>query len=60
MPRLPVLLLSVYHDDEAVVSPDLLSKADGVVGKPINHEKLYQTIESLLARGGDSKVTSAP
>ena len=49
-PGLPVVLLSVYHDDAATITPDIRYKADAVVGKPINHEQLVKTLENLLVQ----------
>ena len=50
IPQLPVVLFSVYHDDAATITPDILSKADGVISKPINHKQLFKTLEDVLAR----------
>ena len=49
-PALPVILMSVYHDDTATVTPDIRYRADAVVGKPINHERLLEALERVLAR----------
>lgn len=49
-PTLPVIFLSVYHDDDAALTPAKRARADGVVPKPIDHAQLYQAIEAALAR----------
>jgi hypothetical protein len=46
------VLLSVYHDDSKIVTPELIRKADAVVGKPISRQQLCRTIEEVLARRG--------
>ena len=49
-PALPVLLFSIYYDDQTVITPDILHDADGLISKPINYDALYRTIEEALAR----------
>jgi CheY-like chemotaxis protein len=49
-PQCPVVLFSVHHDDPAVLTPDVLARADGIISKPMNHENLYRTIHEALAR----------
>lgn len=51
-PKIPVVLFSVYHDDPVTVTPAMARAADGMVGKPIDHEQLCHTIEQALARQG--------
>ena len=49
-PDLPVLLFSIYHDDQSTVTPMLKSKADGLLTKPIDFEKFNETIERVLEK----------
>ncbi len=49
-PQRPVVLFSIYHDDSSTITPDLEEKADGLISKPIDHEKLVQTIHQALER----------
>ena len=49
-PAVPVLLLSVYHDDQRIITPAILGKADGLIAKPIDSTRLLTTIEDVLAR----------
>ena len=48
-PNRPVVLFSIYHDDCKTITADLEAKADGLISKPIDHEKLVQTIQEALA-----------
>ncbi|MBI3320543.1 MAG: response regulator [Candidatus Omnitrophica bacterium] len=46
----PVVLFSIYHDDDGTLSPNILVKADGIISKPIDHAQLYQVIKDALAK----------
>ncbi len=48
--HVPVVLLSIYHDDDLVITPDLGRLADGVISKPIDHEQLEQAIHQALTK----------
>jgi CheY-like chemotaxis protein len=52
-PRAPVVLCSVYHDDITRLTDALQQEADGLIGKPIDHEQLQRTIQSALAKATD-------
>lgn len=47
-PRLPVVLFSVYHDDTATVTPEILNAIDGLISKPLDHGQLLATVHKLL------------
>ena len=49
-PPLPVVLFSIYYDDAYSITAPMRDKADGLVGKPIEHNKLYQTVKEVLAK----------
>ena len=55
-PRLPVLLFSIYHDDDVTISPAVKSRADGVISKPFNHEQLYRANKKALSKAGEGGV----
>ena len=48
-PALPVVLLSVYHDDTTKITYALWRQVRGVLAKPINHEQLLKTIQDVIA-----------
>ncbi|MDD5408843.1 MAG: response regulator [Candidatus Omnitrophica bacterium] len=48
-PNSPVVLCSVYHDDPSTVTALDIAKADGIITKPFEHTKLYNTIKEILA-----------
>lgn len=48
-PRPPVVLFSVYHDDTATVTPEILNSVDGLISKPLDHGQLLATVRKLLA-----------
>ena len=48
-PRLPVVLFSVYYDDPQAVPARSRALADGLVGKPIDHEAMERLVRKLLA-----------
>ena len=50
-PTLPVVLLSVHHDDSTKITYALRRQVDGVLAKPINHEQLLKTIHDVTASG---------
>ena len=49
-PELPVLLMSVYHDDSGTVTPATTRKVDGLISKPIDHAELHRVITEVLMR----------
>ena len=49
-PDLPVLLFSVYHDDDATLSANIRKKAAGIISKPIDHTQLRETINKVLQK----------
>jgi CheY-like chemotaxis protein len=49
-PKLPILLFSIYHDDDSMLTKDIKSKADGLVHKPIDQEQLYSAIHAVLTK----------
>ena len=51
-PDRPVVLFSIYHDDETRITREIEAQADGIISKPIDHEQLYKTIKDALARSG--------
>ena len=55
-PDLPVVLFSVYHDDPRAVPARARSLADGLVGKPIDHEAMERLVSNLLAESAGSGV----
>jgi DNA-binding response OmpR family regulator len=48
-PNSPVVLCSVYHDDPSTVTALDIAKADGIITKPFEHKKLYNTIKEILS-----------
>ncbi len=52
--QVPILLFSIYHDDETLIDTDLKRKTDGVISKPINQQQMIRTIESALLRNQKS------
>jgi len=51
-PHLPVVLLSIYHDDSSTITSSVKSKADALVSKPIDKKKLYKIVKDTLAKRG--------
>lgn len=49
-PNMPVLLFSIYHDDESTIGPSIKEKADGIISKPIEHSQLYAVIKEAVAK----------
>ena len=49
-PDLPILLFSIYHDDQTTITPMIKSKADGLLTKPIDFEELHAVIEKVLEK----------
>ena len=47
-PSVPVLLFSIYHDDDSMLSSSVKEKARGIISKPINHDELYKKINEAL------------
>lgn len=52
-PQMPVVLFSIYHDDADTITPEIESKADGIISKPIEHAQLYKTIQQALSKAGN-------
>ena len=52
-PELPVVLFSVYYDDPRAVPARSRALADGLVGKPIDHEAMERLVRKLLADTDD-------
>ena len=48
-PDLPVVLFSVYYDDPQAVPARARALADGLVGKPIDHDAMERLVRTLLA-----------
>jgi DNA-binding NtrC family response regulator len=48
-PELPVVLFSVYHDDPSAVPAHARALADGLLGKPIDHEAMDGLVRRLLS-----------
>ena len=51
-PLSPVVLFSIYHDDDSRVTPVVREKADSLISKPIDHDELYNTIKRVLEKSG--------
>lgn len=49
-PNEPVVLFSVYHDDSSEISSDIRALADGIISKPIDHKRLHEVINRVLAK----------
>jgi len=49
-PQCPVVVCSVYHDDTEAITPEIRTKADCIIGKPIDHEQFYRTVSEVLTR----------
>ena len=47
-PDLPVVLFSVYYDDPSAVPASARALADGLIGKPIDHEAMERLVKNLL------------
>ncbi|MFH1622007.1 MAG: response regulator [Candidatus Omnitrophota bacterium] len=47
-PSLPVLLFSIYHDDNPMFSSNIKKKLSGIISKPIDHSQLCKTINDVL------------
>ncbi|MFH1654330.1 MAG: response regulator [Pseudomonadota bacterium] len=46
----PVILFSIYHDDDSTITGKIRSMADGLISKPIDHEHLNKVIREVLAK----------
>ena len=46
-PGLPVFVFSVYHDDDYAIDSDLRAKADAIIAKPIDYDKLEGKIKQI-------------
>lgn len=49
-PELPVILMSVYHDDSGTVTPATTRLIDGMISKPIDHAELHRVITEVVMR----------
>ncbi|OGC34633.1 hypothetical protein A2548_04610 [candidate division WOR-1 bacterium RIFOXYD2_FULL_41_8] len=49
-PKLPVLIFSIYHDDDSTIRDSIRKKAAAIVAKPIDYEKLHETIAKILGK----------
>ena len=49
-PVLPILLFSVYHDDDSMLSSTIKNKAQGIICKPIDHKELFSKINEILKK----------
>jgi CheY-like chemotaxis protein len=49
-PDLPILIFSIYHDDESTLGQSIKEKADGIIKKPIQHNQLYAEIKRVLEK----------
>jgi len=49
--RIPIMLFTIYHDDQSMVTEEIKAMADGLIEKPINHEALYKMIKAALEKG---------
>lgn len=49
-PHAPVVLFSIYHDDNTTISQNIRSKADAIISKPIDHDQLHKAIKDALAK----------
>jgi CheY-like chemotaxis protein len=63
-PNAPVVLCSVYHDDPTRITRALQQTADGLIGKPIDHERLRATIQHTLSKSeagkGNGRISGGP
>ncbi len=49
-PDLPVILMTVYHDDTGTVTASTTRKVDALISKPVDHQELYRVITEMLLR----------
>lgn len=49
-PNLPVFIFSIYHDDDSTIREAVRAKADAIVAKPIEYDKLHATITKVLSK----------
>lgn len=49
-PHSPVVLFSIYYDDQSKVISSIKSKADGIISKPATHEQIYKAVNDALAK----------
>ena len=50
-PDAPVVIFSIYHDDDMTISQNTRSKADAIISKPIDHDQLHKAIKDALTKG---------
>ena len=48
--HLPVILFSVYHDDNFTITSSIKNKVAALISKPIDQKQLYKTIKDVLAK----------
>lgn len=48
--RRPVVLFTIYHDDDSKINREIRAKADGILSKPIDRRQLLAVIEDALSR----------
>jgi len=48
-PHSPVVIFSIYHNDNSTVTSEIKNKADGIISKPIDHEQFHKIIRDVLA-----------
>lgn len=56
----PILLFSIFHDDNSLIDAELRRKTEGVITKPINHAQMLKTIETALRRFRQSQSAAGP
>ena len=59
-PQCRVVLCSVYYDNAEAITPEIRMKADRIIGKPIDHEQFYRTINEVLTQRADQKDPGVP
>jgi DNA-binding NtrC family response regulator len=57
-PELPVVLFSVYYDDPQAVPARARALADGLVGKPIDHEAMERLVRNLLEDSAGGRLNA--
>ncbi|MFH1771558.1 MAG: response regulator [Candidatus Omnitrophota bacterium] len=49
-PESPVILFSIYSDDDSKINSKIKGKADGLISKPIDHKQLHTAIQKALKK----------
>lgn len=44
----PIIIFSIYHDDNSKITESIRKTADGLISKPFTNEKLIEVIEQAL------------